>query len=270
MILIAKPRLKVLNKNKLHVSRRPGCTAWLLLTLSVIIFIGIISRLTSNIYFLIILLLGEIMFGLDSFGEWEDLILYKQENKAIFQKAIWSDKLCSGNSGEISLMRLTDIRHVGVSTDMGLFIVHRNGQTITLSMRGLTRKEIQSLRKEINYFLNMGRLENLDFSSIDSSDRLLLPSDSEEYLSNLPRTCLPITNELTVSDNSLNNSKACHGVQQNLSYPILISGVRLNSYQSANLKRGLYTENSKRLDYIKYTRNSSAIPNLIKVNKEHN
>ncbi|XP_029660520.1 uncharacterized protein LOC115233982 [Formica exsecta] len=270
MILIAKPQLKVLDKNKLHVSRRPGCTAWLLLALSVIIFIGIFSRLTSNIYFLIILLLGEIMFGLDSFGEWEDLILYKQENKAIVQKAIWSDKLCSGNSGEISLMRLTDIRHVGVSTDMGLFILHRNGQTITLSMRGLTRKEIQSLRKEINYFLNMGRLENLDFSLIGSSNRLLLPSDSEEYLSNLPRTCLPITNELTVSDNILNNSKAYHRVQQNLSYPTLMCGVRLNSYQSASLKRGLYTENSKRLDYIKYTRNISAIPNLIKVNKDHN
>ncbi|XP_050463212.1 uncharacterized protein LOC126857622 [Cataglyphis hispanica] len=269
MILIAKPQLKVLDKNKLHVSRRPGCTAWLLLALSVVIFIGIFSHLTNNIYFLIILLLGEIMFGLDSFGEWEDLILYKQENKAIVQKAIWSDKLCSGNSGEISLMRLTDIRHVGVSTDMGLFILHRNGQTITLSMRGLTRKEIQTLRKEINYFLNMSRLENLDLSLIASSDRLLLSSDSEEYLPNLPKTCLPISNELTVSDNILNNSKPCHRVQQNLSYPTLMCGVR-HSYQSASLKRGLYTENSKRLDYIKYTRNISAIPNLLKVNKEHN
>lgn len=242
-------------------------------SVSAVIFIGIFSHLTSNIYFLIILLLGEIMFGLDSFGEWEDLILYKRENKAIVEKAVWSDRLCSGNSGEISLMRLTDIRHVGVSSEMGLFILHRNGQTITLTMSGLTRKEIQSLRREINYFLNMGRLENLDFSSVDSSDRLLLPSDSEEYLQNLPRTCLPasITNELSVSDNILgNNSKAYYRMQQNLSYPTLMCGVRFNSYQPASLRRGLYTENSRRLDYIKYTRNICAVPNLIKVNKEHN
>lgn len=206
------------------------------------------------------------MFGLDSFGEWEDLILYKQENKAIVEKSVWSDKLCSGNSGEISLMRLTDIRYVDIS-ELGLFIVHRNGQIITLNMRGLTRKEIQGLRKEINYFLNMSRLENLDSSLIDSSDRLLLPSDSEEYLQNLPRTCLP--NELTVSDNILGNSKACYQVQQNLSYPTLMCGVRLNSYQSANLKKSFYTENSKHLDCIKY-RNICAVPNLIKVNKEYN
>lgn len=222
----------------------------------------------SNIYFLIILLLGEIMFGLDSFGEWEDLILYKQENKAIIEKAIWSDRLCSDNSAEIFLMRLTDIRHVGVSTEMGLFILHKNGQTITLSMRGLTREEIQSLRKEINYFLNMSRLENLDFSLIDPSDRLLLPCDSEEYLQNLPRTCPPVPNELTASDNILGNSKANHRVQQNLSYPTVMCG--LNSYQSASLRRGPYTENSRHLDYIKYTRNICAVPNLTKVNKEHN
>ncbi|XP_025264972.1 uncharacterized protein LOC112638121 isoform X2 [Camponotus floridanus] len=234
--------------------------------LSAIIFIVICKHLTSNIYRLIILLLGDIMFGLDSFGEWEDLILYKQENKAIVEKSVWTDRICSGNSGEISLMKLTDIRHVGIS-EIGLFIVHRNGQTITLNMRGLTREEIQNLRKEINYFLNMSRLENLDFSLIDSSDRLLLPSDSEEYLQNLPRTCLP--NELTVSDNILGNSKACYRVQQNLSYPTLMCGVRLNSYQSASLKRGFYTENSKRLDCVKY-RNICAVPNLTKINKEHN
>lgn len=239
-------------------------------SVSAIIFIGIFSHLTSNIYFLIILLLGEIMFGLDSFGEWEDLILYKQENKAVVEKAVWSDRLCSGNSAEISLMRLTDIRYVGVSTEMGLFILHRSGQTITLSMRGLTREEIQSLRKEINYFLNMSRLENLDFSLIDPSDRLLLPSDSEEYLQKLPRTCPLIPNELTASDNILGNSKACYRMQQNLSYPTLMCGVRLNSYQSASLRRGPYTENSRRLDYIKYTRNICAVPNLIKINKEHN
>ncbi|XP_067207707.1 uncharacterized protein [Linepithema humile] len=261
MILIAKPQLRVLDKNKLHVSRRPGCTAWLLLSLSAVIFVGILSHLTNNAYLLIILLLSEIMFWLDNFGEWEDLILYKPENKAVVEKFVWSDKLCSKNSGESSLMKLTDIRHVGVSTEMGLFILHRNGNTITLSMKGLTRKEIQDLRKEINHFLNMSRLKYLDHSLIDPSDRLLLASDSEEkFLQNLPRTCLPMSNELTVSDNVLGNSKTCYRTQQNLSYPNLMHGAQFNSYQSANLRKGPFTENSTRFDNIKCSRNICAVP----------
>lgn len=224
---------------------------------SAIIFIGVFSHLTNNVYLLIILLLSEIMFGLDSFGEWEDLILYKNENKAVVERAVWSDKLCSSNSGEFSFMRLTDIRHIGVSTKMGLFILHRNGKIITFSMKGLTRKEIEDLRKEISHFINMSRLKYLDHSMIHPSDRLLLPSDSEEYLQNLPRTCLPISNEFTVSDNVLGGvlDRTCCQVQQNLSYPSLMHGTQLNSYQLANLRRGPYTENSTHFNYVKYIRN---------------
>lgn len=227
--------------------------------MSAIIFIGIFSCLTSNVYLLIILLLGEIMFGLDSLGDWEDLILYKNENKAVVEKSVWIDKLCSGSSGELSLMKLTDIRHIGVSTAMDLFILHRNGQTITLSMKGLTTEEIQDLRKEINHFLNMSRLNYLNHSLVDPSDRLLLPSDSEEYLRNLPRACLPASNEFTASDNVLGSTldRACCQVQQNLSYPSLMRGTQLNGYQ---LKRSPYTENSTRFDYVKYSRNICTIP----------
>lgn len=214
------------------------------------------------------------MFGLDSFGEWEDLILYKNENKAVVERAAWSDKLCSSNSGEFSFMRLTDIRHIGVSTKMGLFILHRNGKIITFSMKGLTRKEIEDLRKEISHFLNMSRLKYLDNSTIHPSDRLLLSSDSEEYLQNLPRACLPMSNDFTVSDNVLGGTldRTCQ-VQQNLSYPSLIHGTQLNSYQLTNLRRGPYTENSTRLNYVKYIRNTCAIPisrNLCKFHKECN
>lgn len=198
--------------------------------------------------------------------------MYKNENKAVVERSVWSDKLCSGNSGEFSFMRLTDIRHIGVSTKMGLFILHRNGQMITLSMKGLMRKEIQDLRKEINYFLNMSRLKYLDHSLIDPSDRLLLPSDSEEYL---PRTCLPTSNEFTVSDNVLGNTlgKTCHQVQQNLSYPSLMRGTQLNGYQLANLRKGPYTDNSACFNYVKYTRNICTIPtprNFCKLHKESN
>ncbi|XP_011862867.1 PREDICTED: uncharacterized protein LOC105559293 isoform X2 [Vollenhovia emeryi] len=228
---------------------------------SAIIFIGIFSHLTSNVYFLIILLLGEIMFGLDTLGEWEDLILYKNENKAVVERSVWSDKLCPGGSGESSLMRLTDIRHVGVSTTMGLFILQRNGKIIALNMKGLTRKEVQDLRKEISHFLNMSRLKYLDHSLVDPSDRLLLPSDSEEYLQHLPRSCLSMSNEFTASDNVLGGTlgRTCCQVQENLSYPSLMHGTQLNSYQVANLRRSPYTENSTRFNYVKHTRNTSAI-----------
>lgn len=201
------------------------------------------------------------MFGLDSFGEWEDLILYKNENKAVVEKSIWSDKLCSSGSGELSFMKLTDIRHIGVSTKMGLFILHRNGKTIALNMKGLTRKEIQSLRKEISHFLNMSRLKYLDHFAIDSSNRLLLPSGSEEYLQNLPTASLPISNEFTVSDNVLGGTlgRTYFQMQQNSSYPSLMHGTQFNSYQLANLRRGPYTENSTRLNYVKYTRNTCVI-----------
>ncbi|XP_014477971.1 PREDICTED: uncharacterized protein LOC106746193 [Dinoponera quadriceps] len=273
MILITRPEIKISNKNKLHISRRPGCIAWLLLSLSVVIFIAIFSRLTSNLYFLIILLLGEIMFVLDSFGEWEDLILYKQENKAIVERAIWSDKLCSGYSNEFVSMKLTDIRHVGVSSEMGLFILHKNGKITTFNMRGLTREEIQNLRKEINHFLNMSRLNYLDHSSVDPSNRLLLTSDSEdEYLQKSPRIYPPTSNDLTISDNVLSGGKTCcYRIQQNLSFPTLLHGTQLNSYQSVNLRRGPYTENSMHLDCVEYMRNVCAVPassNLSELNKE--
>lgn len=233
----------------------------------------IFSRLTSNLYYLLILLLGEIMFGLDIFGEWEDLILYKQENKAIIDRAIWSDKLCSGYSNEFTSMKLTDIRHVGVSSEMGLFILHKNGQIVTLNMRGLTRGEIQSLRKEINHFLNMSRLKYLDHSSISPSNQLLLTSDSEdEYLQKLPSACPLTSNDLTVSDNILSGGRTCcYRIQQNLSFPTLLRGVQLNSYQSMNPRRGPYTENSTRLNCVEYTRNTCAVPassNCSKLNKE--
>lgn len=177
------------------------------------------------------------MFGLDSFGEWEDLILYKQDNRAVVEKSVWIDRLCCGSSGEFFSMRLVDIRHVGISTEMGLFI-----------------------------FLNMSRLEHLDYTLIGPSERLLLSSDYEEYL---PKTCPPASNESTLSDNVLGSSKM-HQMQQNLSYPTLMRGAQLSSYQSANLTRGPYTENLTHLDYVKYIDDmcTDELGDLSKLDKE--
>lgn len=129
-------------------------------------------------------------------------------------------------------------------------------------MKGLTRKEIQDLRKKINYFLNMSRLKYLDHSLINPLNRLLLPSDSEEYLQNLPKACSAMLNEFTISDNVLDSTldRICYQVQQNSSYPSLMSETQLNSYQLANLKRGLYTENSMHFNYVKCTKNLCIIP----------
>jgi len=210
------------------------------------------------------------MFGLDSFGEWEDLILYKQENRAVIEKSVWVDKLCFGSSGELFSMRLVDIQHVGISTEMGLFILHRNGETITLSVKGLSRRKMQDLKREINYFLNMSRLEYLDITSIKPTERLLLPSDSEEYLQNLPKKCLSAaTSESTISDNTLASNKT-YQMQQNLSYPTLVRGA-LNSYQSTNLRRSPYTENLMHLDYAKHASNACTVikpHSLTKLDKE--
>lgn len=239
-------------------------------SVSAVTFIAIFSRLTSNVYVLIILLLGEIMFGLDNLGEWEDLVLYKQENKAVVERSVWCDRLCFARSSDSSTMRLTDIRHVGLSAGMDLFLLHRDGRIVTLSMKGLTREEIQGLRKEINYFLNMSRLKYLDHATIDPADRLLLASDSEEYLRKLPRTCPPASNELTVSDNVLGGGKPCHRIQQNLSFPRLVRAAQLDDYQST--KRGPYTENSMCLGRVTCTNNICALAprNLLKHHEEHN
>lgn len=212
------------------------------------------------------------MFDLDSLGKWEDLVLYKRKNKAIVVKSIWSDKLCSMD-GEVFSTKLTDILHIGITSDMGLFIHHGAGKTITLNMKGLTREETQYLKNEINYFLNMSRLVHLDYSLINPSNRLFLTSDSEEDLQNLAsKTGLPKSNELTVSDIVLGSSKIIHyPTQQNLSSPGLIHGAQFNRYQLMSLRRGPYTENTTYLDCLRCTRNfcvASMRRNLLKF-KEH-
>ncbi|XP_076238471.1 uncharacterized protein LOC143181766 [Calliopsis andreniformis] len=156
MILYTKPRILILNERKIHVCRKPGLLAWSLLTLSLVICIEISRHLTKNDFYSIILLFGEIMFNLEAFGEWQDLLLDKDQNNAVIEKHTWIDKLCcyKTSHGSHIVMQLTDIRHVGVSVEMGLFILHENGRTISLSMQGFTREELQKLRRKISYFLN--------------------------------------------------------------------------------------------------------------------
>lgn len=251
MVLATKPELKIVDKQKLHISRRPGIIAWLLLVLSLFVFIVVSSHLTDNIFVLIITILGEIMFGLDTLGEWEDLILDKEQNTATITRCTWCYKLCSRvPKKSITVMKLSDIRHVGVSTDLGLFVLYRNGKTATLTTHGLTRNEIQNLKKEINYFLNMSRIEHLDRFPIDPYDRLIMPSDSEdEFTQNLPMKrraiCIlknsPVSNPTQVSDDQI--SMRC-SVQQQFSTPSLSCQRENHNGQQVNLRRGPYTDNS--------------------------
>lgn len=94
------------------------------------------------------------MFSLDAFGEWQDLLLDKDVNNAVIRRCTWIDKLCfEATQGSCVVMKLNDVRYVGVSVGMGLFLLHKDGRRICLSMEGFARNELQNLRKNINYFL---------------------------------------------------------------------------------------------------------------------
>nr|XP_012150838.1 PREDICTED: uncharacterized protein LOC105663821 isoform X2 [Megachile rotundata] len=122
---------------------------------STIIFTEISWHLTRDLLYMIGLLLGQIMFILDGFGEWQDLLLDKDENKATIKRYNWIDKLYFNVTYDVCVsMKLSDIRYVGATVEMGLFILNKNGNTRSLSMQGLTRKELQLLKKRINCFLD--------------------------------------------------------------------------------------------------------------------
>ncbi|XP_034184132.2 uncharacterized protein LOC117606153 [Osmia lignaria lignaria] len=156
MILpILKPEIIIFNQRKIHVCRKPGFIAWLLLGLSTIIFAEISWQLTRNLVRMIVLLFGLIMFILDGFGEWQDLLLDKDENKATIERYNWIDKLYFTAAYDSCVsMKLSDIRYIGVTVEKGLFILEKNGKIKCLSMQGFTRNELQELKKRINYFLS--------------------------------------------------------------------------------------------------------------------
>ncbi|XP_076280925.1 uncharacterized protein LOC143209329 [Lasioglossum baleicum] len=154
MIVFTKPRIISLDERKIHVSRKPGFIVLSLFSLSAVIFIEMCLSLTKNLFYRIILFLGQIMFCLDVFGECQDLLLDKDKNNAVIKKYTWIDKLCLNTGRSLCIaMKLSDVQYVGISIEMGLFILCKNGKTISLSMQGFTWKELQSLRRKINYFL---------------------------------------------------------------------------------------------------------------------
>ncbi|KAI4491000.1 hypothetical protein M0802_010576 [Mischocyttarus mexicanus] len=254
MILLTRPEIKYLNKNKFHISRRPRSLTWLIFGLYTVLFIWICYHVTNNIFFLVVSILGEITFCLDTLEEWEDLILNKETNKAVISKYTWSDKLCCKFLNKQSIiMELNDIRYVGVSVELGLFIVHKSGQTVSINMNGLTHKEVQMLRKEINYFLNMSRIECLDCFPSDPYDQLVIVSDLEKKRFNkFPKNYKSnsISKETLHSNNEMNDFK--HLLQQNLSMPLLGSKKIVKSCQEKHLRKGPYTENNTSLTYSKY------------------
>lgn len=123
--------------------------------MSTIIFAEIFWQLTRNLVRMIVLLLGLIMFILDAFGEWQDLLLDKDDNKATIERYNWIDKLYFKTAYDSCVsMKLSDIRYIGVTVEKGLFILEKNGNIKSLSMQGFTRNELQQLKKRINYFLS--------------------------------------------------------------------------------------------------------------------
>ncbi|XP_015594019.1 uncharacterized protein LOC107267180 [Cephus cinctus] len=183
MFLATKPQINIIDKQRLHVFRRPGFIAWLLLATSASIFYMVTRRLTDNILASLILLLAEITFSLDALGEWQDLVLDKEENKATVTLCSWCDKLCSKvPEKSLTVMRMSDIRHVGISTELGIFLLGFNGKILSFSTRGLSHEEAREFKKKINYYLNTSRIERLDRCTFDPYDRLITPSDSEDEI----------------------------------------------------------------------------------------
>ncbi|XP_046423840.1 uncharacterized protein LOC124302257 isoform X2 [Neodiprion virginianus] len=137
MFLTTKARLKIVDNEKLHISRRPGTAAWLFLGLSVLVFVELCRRLSENVFVSTVLIFGDIMFVLDTLGDWEDFVLDKVANKATFRRSSWSDKLCLGSAGEKSVvtMELSKIRHVGVSMTLGLFVLLKNELNVSINCR---------------------------------------------------------------------------------------------------------------------------------------
>ncbi|KAK2578143.1 hypothetical protein KPH14_001342 [Odynerus spinipes] len=259
MILLTKPVLKYLDKNKLHVSRRPRFLTWLLFGLYTILFVWTCQYIMNNTFFLLISILGEITFILDALGDWEDLILNKATNKAIISKYTWTDKLCCKFANKKSItMDLNDIRYVGVSIAMGLFIVHKSGQTVFINMNGLKRKEIQTLRKEINYFLNMCRIDCLDCFPSNPYDQLVITSDSEkEYIKRLYKKyhSASVSKETLHTTDEMKDLK--YSLQQNLSSPLLGSEKIMKRCQQKHLRKGPYTENNNTFTYSRYMKPTS-------------
>ncbi|XP_033220707.1 uncharacterized protein LOC117175188 [Belonocnema kinseyi] len=189
MVPITKPYLKI-TPDKLYVSRRPQIISCILFVFTVIICTTFFYYFLNGAFVLTIIILGEIIFGLDAFGEREEFMLEKSKNLATFTKYSWCDKLFSKSAESYTLkMKLSDIRHVGVSQNIGLFMLPRNGKAVTLSTRGLKRDEVQNIKRDINFFLNTTRLEYTDHKSADLGYNFLSTSDSDEYLQSLLRKC---------------------------------------------------------------------------------
>lgn len=169
--------------------------------------------LTNGVILLTIFILGEIIFGLDAFGDWEELTLDKMENLVIFSKNSCYEKLFTGSSIKYSTKsKLSDIRHVGVSQNMGLFILPRNGKVMTFGTQGLTRNQLQSIKSDIIRFLNLNRIECPE-------NNLLNISESDQYLQALLEKC---NCRVNLQELFLQNKKNFHPpIQQHQSSPLL-------------------------------------------------
>ena len=216
--------------------------------MSITVFTTIFRYLTDGVFVLTIFFLGEIVFGLDAFGEWEELILNKPQNLATLTKYSWCDMFFSESLEKCTLrIKLSDIRHVGVSQNMGLFMLPRNGKAVTFSTRGLKRDEVQNIKRDINYFLNTTRVEYLKRHSPDLGDHLLSASDSDEYLQALLNkySCRSVLQEVPFSTCMINGQKASvdPSVHQHQSTPSFKSLNTREIFPEKSLKKRPYGSN---------------------------
>ncbi|XP_012286101.1 uncharacterized protein LOC105702815 [Orussus abietinus] len=238
MILTGKPYLKIDKKKVLHLCRRPGFLAWFLFSLTVIVFISVLSNVTRNPFVLAALTAIEVMFGLDALGEWEDMILDMERNEAIISRCTWLNKIYSCIPVSfLRVMKLNDIRHVGATMNLGLFLLHRSGKVAFLSTYGLTYDEVQTLKKKINHFLSVYEIEKHDERPAKVS-----VSESESVDSSPKKWYLDIMSQTNILLNVDHlEQMSIKILLRRLSTPSFYSYKHQYPYQRINFKKGYHS-----------------------------
>lgn len=203
-----------------------------------VLTVEITRHLTDNWLFVVSLAFGEGILAMDLMGEWEDLLLDKDNNVAIVTSCTWLDRLFSSVIKSSSLvMKLHNIVHVGLSVEKGLFMLHRNGKTACISTRGLTRDEIQEMKREVCYFLDTHKLEYLDRQS--PPIRQFLVHDASHVLRTAAGKRPPSFEEASSCCNPPELDKCV--IKQQLSTPSLMTTLEKEAGKTT-IKRGPYTK----------------------------
>lgn len=108
-------------------------------------------------------------------------MLDQNQNVAIVTKYGWNEKLFLKHLEKSVVVNLSDIRHVGASPETGIFFLSKTGTTITFNAKGLSRDDIQTMKKTILRFLEANRINSSGpCTTLQSYEKCSSSSDCEE------------------------------------------------------------------------------------------